>query len=111
MELTKRVDLSAAQDGAYALLRTSLPYGFAREARRLGDDERVERADVIIRWLVKRWNLRDVDGGDLPPPQQVQESDVDLIPAEAINAIVSAAFNKDGEAEDPNSPAAASSDS
>ncbi len=110
MESVKRIDLGEAQEGAFAIIRSSLPYGFAREARKLGEDERDERADIIIRWLVKQWNLLDVDGGNLPPPQQVQSADLDLIPAEAVAAIVRAAFPaKAQEAEDPNSPSAASS--
>lgn len=110
MEPVKRIDLGHVQEGAYATVRTSLPYGLAREVRKLDEGEREERADVIIRWIVKQWRLSDVDGTALPPPQQVQEQHIDLIPADAVAAIVQAAFAAKAEQpEDPNSPSGGSS--
>ena len=110
MESTKRLDLSGVQPEAYAVLRTSLPYGFARESRRVPEEERAERADIIIRWMVREWNVRDVDGAPLPAPRDVTEENIDLIPTDVVNAIVTAAFSgQKGDEEDPNSPGGDSS--
>lgn len=108
MEYVKRIDLGDVQEGAYAVVRQEVPYGFARAARKLGQEDMADRLDLYLRSVVKEWSIRDVDGKPVPPPEQLTVEILDTIPASIVARLVPSQ-QVPQEAEDPNSSGGASS--
>lgn len=113
MAQSRRVDLSRIQEGAWAEVRTSAPYGMAREAQALPAEERGSRLDVMLRWMVSAWSLCDVDGHALGAPRALTQEQWDLVPTDAVAAILAATAQSAPapETPDPNVSGAASSGS
>lgn len=106
-----RIDLSAYQPGAWAVVRRHTVEGYtravARYAREVGvspaalqqnDPEAVgallqdpaQLHALAIRYQVIAWQVADDDGHPLPPPREVTADHLEWVDQELLNAVLAA---------------------
>lgn len=93
-----RLDLSKFQPGAYAELREEAPYGLIKglQPKMDADGQPIpitldDSAVNFMRFMVKEWNVVNVDGDALPTPRNVTLSDLELVNMNVVVEIVQSA--------------------
>lgn len=106
-----RLDLGKFQPGAYAELREETPYGLVSGMQPKTDTDGNpvpidldSRTVNLIRYMVKEWNVTNIDGDKLPSPRSVSIADLEFVKVEIISEIIQAIDKISTQAlPDPNS--------
>ena len=92
-----RLDLSALQPGAYAVLRDRATWGLMKKVQANLNAESdtvkdpVQFADDMLQGLVTEWSVKDDDGMLVPLPKLATPDQIDNIAAEIIGHVLQAA--------------------
>lgn len=88
-----RVDLSDLQPGAWAEIYDKVPWGLMRQlVKYAGADDadpsvNIEVAGVLLRQLVKEWEVKDLSGTQVAIPKHLTDEELDTIEGEILQKI------------------------
>ena len=104
-----RVDMSDLQDGSFAVLRPTVPWGLMRRASQYGDKNWGDFLDLAIKLLVVEWSVRDDEDNPLGVPRELPDGGLEDVDARIVARIATAVNGLLEQASpDPNSRSASS---